>query len=208
MAISRVSSVSSSKQLLHNLCFHFVRPLNTSSAVSSVGLAEKQDSTTVLQPSTEVSEDVKGLFSSVPTAKLIRSFLTLKMVATEPVVDLGTWVMTSRLMKTALFRGMVAGVTKATFFDHFVAGRNHEEAGEIVKMLWNDGLGAMLDYGLEHAYDNVSCDSNMEAFIQTIESTNSLPLSSVSCFYIITAWITKLDVKIIANMTLFLFDII
>lgn len=180
MAISRVSSVSSSKQLLHNLCFHFVRPLNTSSAVSSVGLAEKQDSTTVLQPSTAVSEDVKGLFSSVPTGKLIRSFLTLKMVATEPVVDLGTWVMTSRLMKTALFRGMVAGVTKATFFDHFVAGRNHEEAGEIVKMLWNDGLGAMLDYGLEHAYDNVSCDSNMEAFIQTIESTNSLPLSSVS----------------------------
>lgn len=184
MAITRVSS---SKKLLCNLSSRFIRPLNTSSAVSSVGFVEKQDSATVLQPSTAVLEDVKGLFSSVPTGKLLRSFLTLKMVAMEPVVDLGTWVMRSRLMKNALFRGMVVGVTKATFFDHFVAGRNHEEAGEIVKMLWNDGLSGMLDYGLEHAFDNVSCDLNMEAFIQTIESTKSLPMSSVSCFYIITA---------------------
>lgn len=190
MAISRVSS---SKQLLHNLCFRFIRPLNTSSAVSSAGFAEKQDSTTVLQPSTEVSEDVKGLFSSAPTGKLIRSFLTLKMVATEPVVDLGTWVMRSGLMKTALFRGMVVGVTKATFFDHFVAGRNHQEAGEIVKMLWNDGLSGMLDYGLEHAYDNVSCDLNMEAFIQTIESTKSLPLSSVSAVVVKITAICPVD---------------
>lgn len=186
MAISRVSSVSSSKHLLCNLCSRFTRPLNT----SSVGFAEKQDSTTVLLPSTAVSEDVKGLFSSVPTRKLLRSFLTLKMVSMEPVVDSGTWIMTSRLMKNALFRGMVVGVTKATFFDQFVAGRNHEEAGEIVKMLWNEGLSGMLDYGLEHAYDNVSCDLNMEAFIQTIESTKSLPLSSVSCSYIIKSGIT------------------
>ncbi|XP_017232731.1 proline dehydrogenase 1, mitochondrial [Daucus carota subsp. sativus] len=173
MAISRASSLSSSKQLLHSLSSRLIRPLSTYPAVSSLGLAEKHEPGLV-------SDDVKGLFSSVPTGKLLRSFLTLKMVASEPVVDLGTWVMTSRLMKTALFREIVVGVTKATFFDHFVAGTNHEEAGEIVKMLWNDGLSGMLDYGLEHAYDNVSCDLNMEAFVKTIESTKSLPQSSVS----------------------------
>ena len=176
MAISRASSLSSSKQLLHSLSSRLIRPLSTYPAVSSLGLAEKHEPGAV-------SDDLKGLFSSVPTGKLLRSFLTLKMVASEPVVDLGTWVLTSRLMKTALFRGIVVGVTKATVFDHFVAGTNHEEAGEIVKMLWNDGLSGMLDYGLEHAYDNVSCDLNMEAFVKTIESTKSLPQSSVSSFF-------------------------
>lgn len=102
------------------------------------------------------------------------------MAAVEPVVDLGTWIMNSRLMELALLKELILGITKFTFFDHFVAGTNEVEAGETVKMIWDYGLRGMLDYGLEHADDNISCDRNSEAFIRTVESTKSLPPSSVS----------------------------
>ncbi|KAL8113907.1 hypothetical protein AgCh_020987 [Apium graveolens] len=181
MAIRRISTLASSKQAVENAC-RVIRPVTSSSStVSSVDFAGKQEPhTKVLVPSATVVENGRGLFSTMSSGKLLRSFLTLEMAASEPVVDLGTWIYSSRLMKSTLFREMVFGLTKVTFFDHFVAGRNQEEAGETVKMLWNDGIKGMLDYGLEHAYDNASCDKNLEAFIQTIESTKSLPPSSVS----------------------------
>lgn len=183
MAIRRISTLASSKQAVENAC-RVIRPVtSSSSSISSFDNAgKKEPNTKVLVPSATVVENGKGLFSTMSSGKLLRSFLTLEMAASEPVVDLGTWIYSSRLMKSDLFREMVFGVTKVTFFDHFVAGRNQEEAGETVKMLWNEGIKGMLDYGLEHAYDNASCDKNLEAFIQTIESTKSLPPSSVSCF--------------------------
>lgn len=61
-----------------------------------------------------------------------------------------------------------------TFYDHFCGGRNLGEADTTAKRLWeNSGLRAMLDYGMEHAIDNASCDENMNEFIQTIESTQA-----------------------------------
>ena len=179
MAIRRIFALPASKQAVRNIHSRVIRPVTSSS--SSVDTAGKQDpNTKVLVPSETVVENGKGLFSSMSSGKLLKSFVTLEMAASEPFVDLGTWIYSSRLMKNPLFRQMVFGATKVTFFDHFVAGTNQKEAGETVKMLWNEGIRGMLDYGLEHAFDNVSCDKNTEAFIQTIESTKSLPPSSVS----------------------------
>lgn len=97
---------------------------------------------------------------------------------------MGVWVMKSRLMQVGLFREIVLGVIKHTSYEHFVAGADTEETGRTVKKLWESGLRGMLDYGLEHAIDNESCDINAQEFIKTVESTQSLPPSSVSCFYI------------------------
>ncbi|KAM0006601.1 putative proline dehydrogenase [Helianthus debilis subsp. tardiflorus] len=49
-----------------------------------------------------------------------------------------------------------------------------------VKKLWESGLRGMLDYGLEHAVDNESCDKNAQQVLKTVESTQFLPPSSVS----------------------------
>ncbi|CAI9276803.1 unnamed protein product [Lactuca saligna] len=125
-------------------------------------------------------EDTKGLFSSVTTGKLLRSAANLNLAAVEPVVDMGVWVMKSRLMQVGLFREIVLGVIKHTSYEHFVAGADTEETGRTVKKLWESGLRGMLDYGLEHAIDNESCDINTQEFIKTVESTQSLPPSSVS----------------------------
>ncbi|XP_042755229.1 proline dehydrogenase 1, mitochondrial isoform X2 [Lactuca sativa] len=125
-------------------------------------------------------EDTKRLFSSVKTGKLIRSAANLSMASVEPVVDLGMWVMGSRLMQMGLLREAVLGGIKHTVYEHFVAGSDAGEAGRTVKKLWESGLRGMLDYGLEHAVDNESCDKNAQQFIKTVESTQSLPPSSVS----------------------------
>ncbi|KAI3713104.1 hypothetical protein L1987_71675 [Smallanthus sonchifolius] len=125
-------------------------------------------------------EDTKGLFSSVTTGKLIRSAANLNLAAVEPVVDMGVWVMRSRVMQVGLLREVVLGSIKHTSYEHFVAGADLEETGRTVKKLWESGLRGMLDYGLEHTVDNESCDKNALQFIKTVESTQSLPPSSVS----------------------------
>ncbi|XP_073018004.1 uncharacterized protein [Primulina eburnea] len=66
-------------------------------------------------------------------------------------------------------------------FDHFCAGKGLKEVGGTVKKLWDSGLRAMLDYGLEHAIDNEDCDRNLEQFIQTAGSAKSQSDSSVKC---------------------------
>nr|XP_043606962.1 proline dehydrogenase 2, mitochondrial-like [Erigeron canadensis] len=124
--------------------------------------------------------DTKGLFSSVKTGKLLRSAANLNLAAVGPVVDMGMWVMKSKLMEVGLVKDVIMNVIKHTSYEHFVAGSDLNETGRTVKKLWESGLRGMLDYGLEHAVDNQSCDQNAQQFIQTVESTQFLPPSSVS----------------------------
>ncbi|CAI9109963.1 OLC1v1009911C1 [Oldenlandia corymbosa var. corymbosa] len=124
--------------------------------------------------------DIKGLFSTVSTPKLFKSWATLQMTSIEPLVDVGLWVLSSRLVETPVIKQVILGAIKHTFYDHFCAGEDLEEAGRSITRLWEAGLRGMLDYGLEHATDNESCDRNMNEFIKTAEYTKSLPPSSAS----------------------------
>nr|AHF58597.1 proline dehydrogenase [Chrysanthemum lavandulifolium] len=125
-------------------------------------------------------EDTKALFASVSTGKLLHSAATLNASAIEPMVDLSIWVMNSRLMEFRLFRDVVMGTIKYTAYDHFVAGGDTVETGKTVLKLYDSGLRGMLDYGLEHATDNDSCDEATYQLIKTAESTRFLPPTSVS----------------------------
>ncbi|KAA8530518.1 hypothetical protein F0562_005227 [Nyssa sinensis] len=174
-----------SPKLLQNLRY-FIRPKNSAPSsikVSPINVTEKPDPTIIKPPTTTSTldlGDVKELFSSVPTTKLLRSSITLQMAALEPMVDLGMWVLNSRIMETPGLREVILGTVRHTFFEHFCAGENPEDACQTVLKLWDAGLRGMLNYGLEHAADNESCDRNLEGFFQTVESTKSLPPSSVS----------------------------
>lgn len=88
--------------------------------------------------------------------------------------------MNSDLMEAPLFRKTVLGVTKHTFYNHFCGGEDLKEAGTTVRELWEAGLSAMLDYGLEHAGDNESCDRNLEEFVRTIGWTTQSKAFPVS----------------------------
>ncbi|XP_071730992.1 proline dehydrogenase 2, mitochondrial-like [Rutidosis leptorrhynchoides] len=125
-------------------------------------------------------EDTKALFATVSTKKLLHSAATLNMAAIEPMVDLSLWVMNSRLMKCGLFKKMVMGTIRYTAYDHFVAGGDTVETAQTCLKLRDSGLRGMLDYGLEHANDNESCDQAAHQLIITAAAPQSLPPSSVS----------------------------
>ncbi|KAH6826874.1 Methylenetetrahydrofolate reductase family protein [Perilla frutescens var. hirtella] len=122
-------------------------------------------------------DDSKELFSSVTTGKLMASTFTLHVVLNEIMIDLGSWVMNSRLMKSPLSREVLLGSIEHTLYHHFCGGKTLREADRAARKLWDSGLQAMLDYGMEHADDNASCDQNVEEIIQTIASTKSHPTS-------------------------------
>ncbi|KAL5725572.1 hypothetical protein ACHQM5_008704 [Ranunculus cassubicifolius] len=125
-------------------------------------------------------EDGESLFSSLSTPQLLRSLMNLQAASLEPIVDFGTWVMRSRFMDNKISKKIVLGVVKHSFYEHFCAGENLEEASKTLQRIWDSGLRGILDYGLEDATDNPSCDRNLNEFINTVETTKLLPPSSVS----------------------------
>lgn len=128
-------------------------------------------------------DDSKKLFSSVSTRELINSTVTLHIASNELVVNVGSWVMNSGLMKNPVSSKVLSEyIIKRTFYPHFCGGKDLREADRTAKRLRDSGLRAMFDYGMEHANDNQSCDNNLEEIIQTIVSNKSLPTSPVSCF--------------------------
>lgn len=124
--------------------------------------------------------DTKSLFSSITTPKLLKSAVTLHVSSLGPMVDLGTAIMNSGLMNNPVTRNMILGFTEKTFYDHFCAGKDLQTASSTAVKLWNAGLSAMLDYGLEHADDNESCDRSLEEFLRTIEWNKMLEPGQVS----------------------------
>ncbi|CAN6574545.1 unnamed protein product [Malus baccata var. baccata] len=175
-----------------------IRPLNsasstTISAISQpIGHAEKAPhpttTTTTNADSVTLSlssfDDADKLFASVSTSRLLRAALNLHMVAVEPMVDVGMWVMRSRLMQTPLIKNVILGLIRSTIYDHFCAGEDAVAAGKSVMELNEAGLRGMLVYALEYAGDNEACDRNLQGFLDTAESTKSLPPSSVSCIIV------------------------
>lgn len=142
--------------------------------------------TTTIPPSSTSSgildfSDVRSLFSSVATNKLIKSTANLTMASMDPMVDFGMWVMKSKeLMETPVVKDIIMGTVKKTFYEQFVAGETLEETSRTVTKLYESGMRAMLVYGLEHAHDNAACDRNFDIFHKTIESTAAFPAGSVS----------------------------
>ncbi|XP_047336020.1 proline dehydrogenase 2, mitochondrial-like [Impatiens glandulifera] len=182
-----------STKLLQSLC-RFTRPLNSvapesiaaATAVPPLNFDDNKTEpifTTFRSPTDSILNlhDVRALFSTVSTPKFVRSALNLHASAIGPMVDLGTWVMNSKLLKVPILREATLAVIRHTVFQHFCAGETPDEAGQTASKLWEaTGIRGMLVYGLEHASDNDWCDRNLQGFLQTVESARSLPQSSVS----------------------------
>ncbi|KAJ0041969.1 hypothetical protein Pint_18867 [Pistacia integerrima] len=171
---------------LHKLRY-LTRTLNSASssisAVSPLNFAEKPEPT--IEKHDPFSSplniyDHEKLFSLISSAKLLRSVFNLNLAAVEPVVDLGKWVMNSRLMDIDITREAVTGLVRHTFYEHFCAGESSAEAERCVEKVNEAGLRGMLVYAVEHTDDENECDQNLRGFLQTVESAKTLAPSSVS----------------------------
>ena len=122
----------------------------------------------------------EAIFAGLNSKELVRTLFNLHLVAYEPVVDLSLKVLTSPLMRYALFQVPINQMVKRTAYSHFCAGENVEEASRTLQRMWELGLRGILDYSSEDATDNLSCDKNLEKFLQVVQQTNQLPQGSVS----------------------------
>ncbi|KAH9622895.1 hypothetical protein KSS87_010084 [Heliosperma pusillum] len=171
------------------------RPLNSapSSTIPVLPLNYDEKSDTLVSKPSKTEEnnnanlrsilnlnDTKKLFSTFSNTKLLRSTINLNMAAIDSIVDMGMWVMRSKLMEVSGFRQVILESVKHSFYEQFVAGKDLIETSQSVRKIWDAGLRGMLNYGLEHAYDNDSCDKNYLTFLNTIESTKFFPPSSIS----------------------------
>ncbi|KAL9268418.1 Proline dehydrogenase 2, mitochondrial-like protein [Drosera capensis] len=124
--------------------------------------------------------DPQSLFSSIPTPHLLRAVAVLNAVSVDPIVDLGTWIMRSRLMESPLTRDVILGAVRRTVYEQFVAGRDVAETGRTMERIAESGLRGMLVYGAEHADENEGCERNWRKFMDTIEAAGRFPRGSVS----------------------------
>lgn len=165
----------------------FLRPklIHRFSTVSPVG-----PPTTVIpeilsfdQPKPDVDLDLSHqarLFASVSISNLLRSTAVLHATSIGPMVDLGSWLMSSKLMDATFTRDLVLRLVKGTFYDHFCAGEDAAAAARRVRSVYEStGLKGMMVYGVEHAEDSGACDNNIQKFIETVEAAETLPTSHV-----------------------------
>ncbi|KAL0540609.1 hypothetical protein IC582_020618 [Cucumis melo] len=160
----------------------FNRPLNTAASSPAAAFTAPPPPLHLNPPSTPTVDftDSRALFGSIPTSDLLHATATLHASAIGPVVDVGMWVMNSKLMDVELFRDVVLGTVKHTFYRHFCAGEDDTSVAKTVRRLHDVGLRSMLDYALEYADDEASCDRNLDGFLRTVEATKSLPSGSAS----------------------------
>ncbi|KAH7278970.1 hypothetical protein KP509_38G067100 [Ceratopteris richardii] len=129
------------------------------------------------------TEDGQFIYSGMSTSELLFTLFNLKLVAHEPLVVLSTRLLKSPLMNFAWYRRPLLSVVKRTAYSHFCAGEDVAEASQTIQRMWELGLKSILDYSLEDATDNASCDSNLKGFLQTVDRAKQFPrdLVSFSC---------------------------
>ncbi|KAH9324366.1 hypothetical protein KI387_004544, partial [Taxus chinensis] len=125
-------------------------------------------------------ENGEILYSGMTSKELLSTVFNLCLVAYEPLVDLSIKVLKSPLMNHAAFRIPLLQAVKQTAYSHFCAGENVAEASATLRRMWELGLKGILDYSLEDATGNISCDNNLHEFLNTVQTTLRLPAGSVS----------------------------
>ncbi|MCO5551540.1 hypothetical protein L7F22_005044 [Adiantum nelumboides] len=133
-----------------------------------------------VEPDVLCTEDGQVLYSGMKFSELLSTLINLQLVSYENLVDLSIKVLKSPFMKFSFYKQPLLAMVKRTAYSHFCAGEEVTEASRTLKRMWELGLKSILDYSLEDAIDNDSCDSNLKGFLQTIVQTKQLPIGSVS----------------------------
>ena len=96
--------------------------------------------------------------------ELDRAYFLFKMIASEPLVRIGTAV-TNFALKAHL---PVEGLIRATVFDHFCGGTTEEDCLPVVDKMFTKGVSSVLDYSVEAKEDEAEFDKALEKTLKTI----------------------------------------
>ena len=96
-------------------------------------------------PTEKIFENTEVAFALKSDSELERAYFLFKMIASEPLVKIGT-----AATKFALNINLpVEGLIRSTVFDHFCGGVNEEDCLPTVDKLYEAGVHAVLDYSVE-----------------------------------------------------------
>lgn len=97
--------------------------------------------------------------------ELDRAYFLFKLIASQPLVRIGTAV-TNFALKAHL---PVEGLIRATVFDHFCGGTTEEDCLPVVDKMFTKGVSSVLDYSVEAKEEESEFDKALEKTLKTIE---------------------------------------
>ncbi|WP_298156051.1 proline dehydrogenase family protein [Flavobacterium sp.] len=124
----------------------------------------------------KIFNNTENAFVLKSDTELDRAYFLFKMIASEPLVRIGTAV-TNFAIKAHL---PVEGLIRATVFDHFCGGVNEADCLPVVDKLFTKGVSSVLDYSVEGKEEEAQFDAALEMTLKTIhfaEEKESIPFA-------------------------------
>jgi proline dehydrogenase len=113
----------------------------------------------------KIFNNTAAAFALKSDTELDRAYFLFKMIASEPLVKIGTAV-TNFALKAHL---PVEGLIRATVFDHFCGGVNEQDCLPVVDKMFTKGVSSVLDYSVEAKENENEFDKALEITLKTIE---------------------------------------
>lgn len=121
--------------------------------------------TNFLETMEKIFNNTADAFALKSDTELDRAYFLFRMIASEPLVKIGTAV-TNFALKLHL---PVEGLIRATVFDHFCGGTTEEDCLPVVDKMYTKGVSSVLDYSVEAKEDESEFDKALEKTLKTIE---------------------------------------
>lgn len=114
----------------------------------------------------KIFNNTQVAFALKSDTELDRAYFLFKMIASEPLVRIGTAV-TNFALKAHL---PVEGLIRASVFDHFCGGVNEEDCLSVVDKMYTKGkVSSVLDYSVEGKEEEEQFDIALNMTLKTIE---------------------------------------
>lgn len=112
----------------------------------------------------KIFNNTQSAFVLKSDTELDRAYFLFKMIASQPLVRIGTAV-TNFALNLHL---PVEGLIRATVFDHFCGGTTEEDCLPVVDKLYTKGVSSVLDYSVEAKEEESEFDKALEKTLKTI----------------------------------------
>jgi proline dehydrogenase len=113
----------------------------------------------------KIFNNTEVAFSLKTDTELDRAYFLFKMIASEPLVRIGTAV-TNFAIKAHL---PVEGLIRATVFDHFCGGTTEVDCLSVVDKMYTKGVSSVLDYSVEGKEEEAQFDAALNMTLKTVD---------------------------------------
>jgi len=113
----------------------------------------------------KIFNNTEVAFALKSDTELDRAYFLFKMIASQPLVRIGTAV-TNFAIKANL---PVEGLIRATVFDHFCGGVNENDCLSVVDKMFTKGVSSVLDYSVEGKEAEDQFDAALQMTLKTID---------------------------------------